>query len=111
MNDSAEIDAKDWQRILRSAIGMARISKLAKQPFVVMPAVAIGVFGAWFAVQNRGGSSAASTLPTDTVVPVTVGTLAKTVSAQGTVAVTFSTDTGTIALMPTPSVDIPWSRM
>ncbi len=68
-----------------------RLATLVKKPFVVMPVAAMMVFGAWFAYQSQG-DPATATLPTEQVVDVTVGTIAKTVSAQGTVAATDSDD-------------------
>ena len=69
-----------------------RLSTLVKQPFVVMPVVAMVVFGGWFAYQSQGTDPSSAALPTEQVVDVTVGTMAKTVSAQGTVAATDSDD-------------------
>lgn len=70
----------------------ARFAKLARQPFVVMPAVAMVAFGGWYAAAGRGSSGGGTNAPTEQVVEVTVGTIAKTVTAQGVVAATESDD-------------------
>ena len=67
------------------------MKRLAKQPWVVMPAAAVLVFSGWFVVQSRGGNSASS-LPTEQVVDVTKANMARTVSAQGTVEAVDSDD-------------------
>src|SRR5689334_10870867 len=65
----------------------------ATKPYVVMPTVAVVIFSGWFAVLARGGdSNGANKTPTEQVVDVTVGTMARTVSAQGTVAAAESDD-------------------
>lgn len=66
---------------------------LATKPYVVMPTVAVVVFSGWFAVQIGGREGAgASADPTEQVVDVTVGTMSRTVTAQGTVAAAESDD-------------------
>lgn len=56
------------------------------QPWIVMPLVALVAFGVWFVLRDGGGKSTATATFGDQVVAVTTGPLAKTVSAQGTVA-------------------------
>jgi macrolide-specific efflux system membrane fusion protein len=52
-----------------------------------MPTVAVVIFSGWFAVEARGnGSNGNNNTPAEQVVDVTVGPMAQTVSAQGTVA-------------------------
>lgn len=66
------------------------------QPWVVMPVVAVLLLGGWFAYRDRrddGGASSAQTITaTDQEVEVTVGDLAQTVSAEGTVAAAQTDD-------------------
>ncbi len=61
-----------------------------RRPWVVMPAVAVVALGGWFAVRPDGEPT--SSLPTSRTADVTRGTLARTVSAQGTVAAAESED-------------------
>jgi membrane fusion protein, macrolide-specific efflux system len=69
---------------------MDRLRRNLRRPWVVMPAVAVVALGGWFAV--RPDDEPTSTLPTSRTVDVTRGTLARTVSAQGTVAAAESED-------------------
>lgn len=71
---------------------MSRFTKLAQKPFLVMPAVAVVAFGGWYATMGRDSGAGSSNLPTEQVVEVTVGTIAKTVTAQGVVAAADSDD-------------------
>lgn len=71
---------------------MSRLRSLVQKPFVVMPAVAVIAVGGWYAVAGRDTGSGGSTTPTEQVVEVTVGTIAKTVTAQGVVAAAESDD-------------------
>src|SRR5437762_3495972 len=69
--------------------------KAGSKPYVVMPTIAALIFSGWFVVQARGAGSANNDAnPTEQVVSVTSGTMAKTVSAQGTVAATVSDTLG-----------------
>ena len=69
---------------------MDRLRRNLRRPWVVMPAVAVVALGGWFAI--RPGDEPTSSLPTSRTVDVTRGTLARTVSAQGTVAAAESED-------------------
>jgi multidrug efflux pump subunit AcrA (membrane-fusion protein) len=66
---------------------------LATKPYVVMPTVAVVIFSGWFAVEARGnGTNNNANNAAEQVVDVTVGPMAQTVSAQGTVAAAQSND-------------------
>jgi multidrug efflux pump subunit AcrA (membrane-fusion protein) len=74
---------------------LSEIRNLLTKPWVVMPLVAALVFGGWFAfVRNDGSSSSPNAAATTTprTVEATVGTLARTVSADGTVAAAETDD-------------------
>jgi multidrug efflux pump subunit AcrA (membrane-fusion protein) len=73
---------------------MRWLRSLAKKPYVVMPTVAVVIFSGWFAVEARGSNSGndANQNLREQVVDVTVGPMAQTVSAQGTVAAAQSSD-------------------
>lgn len=71
---------------------MSRLRTLARKPFVVMPAVAVVAFGGWYAAMGRDSGSGGTELPTEQIVAATVGTIAKTVTAQGVVAAADSDD-------------------
>jgi multidrug efflux pump subunit AcrA (membrane-fusion protein) len=64
-----------------------------KKPWVVMPAVAVLALGGWMVVKPDG-SSGSDPLPTSRTVEATRGTMARTVTAQGTVAAAQSEDLG-----------------
>ena len=55
------------------------------KPWVVMPAVAIIGLGAWTAYQSQSSASGSPVQTTDQTVAASSGTIAQTVSAQGTV--------------------------
>lgn len=63
-----------------------------KKPWVVMPLVALLAFGGWFVFRPGDEASDAQATATDQVVEATVGTMAKTVSADGTIAAADSED-------------------
>ena len=67
---------------------MRWLRSVAKKPYVVMPTVAVVIFSGWFAVEARGNNSANDNNQglREQVVAATVGPMAQTVSAQGTVA-------------------------
>jgi macrolide-specific efflux system membrane fusion protein len=69
---------------------MELLRRNLRRPWVVMPAVAVVALGGWFAVRPDGEPT--SSLPTSRTVDVTRGSLARTVSAQGTVAAAESED-------------------
>ena len=62
------------------------------KPYVLMPTVAVVIFSGWFAVVARGNSAGNNNDVAEQVVDVTVGPMAQTVSAQGTVAAAQSND-------------------
>lgn len=70
------------------------VRSLLAKPWLVMPTAALVMFGGWYAVDGRGGSGAGSNsaIPTEQIVQVTQATMARTVSAQGTVAAVDSDD-------------------
>lgn len=70
---------------------MSRFSHLMK-PWIVMPAVALLALGGWGIAQSRTSSNAASAQPTEQVVTASTGTVAQTVSAQGSVEAARSED-------------------
>lgn len=63
-------------------------------PWVVMPVVALVGLGGWFALRPDGGGTdtASQLVATDQAVAATVGTMAKTVSSEGTVAASQTDD-------------------
>jgi multidrug efflux pump subunit AcrA (membrane-fusion protein) len=63
-----------------------------KKPWVVMPLVALLALGGWFVFRPEDEASSAQTTATDQVVEATVGSMAKTVSADGTIAAAESED-------------------
>lgn len=72
----------------------SRVKRNLTRPWVVMPAIAVLVlagFLVWHQVRGTDGSSS-SQLATNQTVEVTTGTMADTVSAEGTVAVAESED-------------------
>ncbi len=71
---------------------MARVKALLTKPFVVMPLLAVVVLAGWAVFQAHSSSSDAAAQPTDQTVAVTSGTIAETVSGQGTVASSQSAD-------------------
>lgn len=73
---------------------MARVRALATKPWVVMPLVALVAFGAWFVAirPDDDGAAPSSAATGEQVLTATTGTLAKTVSANGTVAAADTDD-------------------
>lgn len=70
---------------------MSRFSHLMK-PWIVMPAVALVALGGWGVAQSRTSSNSAPAQPTEQVVTASTGTVAQTVSAQGSVEAARSED-------------------
>ncbi|WP_426573610.1 efflux RND transporter periplasmic adaptor subunit [Aquihabitans sp. McL0605] len=70
---------------------MRSLAQQMKKPWVVMPLVALLALGGWFAFRPDDDASAQNTA-TDRVVTATEGTMAKTVSADGTVAAAKTED-------------------
>ena len=64
---------------------MKRFSPYLRSPWVIMPLAAALAFGGWFTFLRSDATEAAET-PADTVVEATVGTMSRTVSADGTIA-------------------------
>ena len=72
---------------------MSTIARQIKKPWVVMPLVALLALGGWFVFKPDDSASAGqSAAANDQVVQATVGTMAKTVSADGTVAAASTQD-------------------
>ncbi len=71
---------------------MRTIAQQMKKPWVVMPLVALLALGGWFAFRPDDGASDAQATATEQTVEATVGTMAKTVSADGTLAAADSED-------------------
>ncbi|MGN6696356.1 MAG: biotin/lipoyl-binding protein, partial [Aquihabitans sp.] len=63
-----------------------------KKPWVVMPLVALLALGGWFAFRPDDDASADQQAATQQTVDATVGTMAKTVSADGTLAAADTED-------------------
>ncbi|MCB0962419.1 MAG: biotin/lipoyl-binding protein, partial [Acidimicrobiales bacterium] len=70
---------------------MKRFSSYLRSPWVIMPLVAALAFGGWFTFLRSDATEAAET-PAATVVEATVGTMSRTVSADGTIAAAESED-------------------
>lgn len=71
---------------------MRTITQQMKKPWVVMPLVALLALGGWFAFRPDDGGSTSEQVATEQVVEATVGTMAKTVSADGTLAAADTED-------------------
>jgi multidrug efflux pump subunit AcrA (membrane-fusion protein) len=71
---------------------MSRLRRQLVKPWILMPLVAVIVLGGWMVVRTRGSSSASAAQASDQVVTATTGTVAETVSAQGTVAAAQTDD-------------------
>ena len=71
---------------------MDRLRHLVRQPWFVMPVLAVVAFAGWYVLRSDGSSSNAAATPSSQVVQATSGTLSQTVSAQGTVAAASSSD-------------------
>ena len=72
---------------------MSTIARQMKKPWVVMPLVALLALGGWFVFKPDDRASAGQgAAANDQVVQATVGTMAKTVSADGTVAAATTDD-------------------
>lgn len=72
---------------------MRSIAHQMKKPWVVMPLVALLALGGWFAFKPDDGASAGQdATSTNQVAEATVGTMAKTVSADGTIAAAKTED-------------------
>jgi membrane fusion protein, macrolide-specific efflux system len=69
------------------------IRRFATKPWVVMPLIAVLVLGGWtLFFRDDGADGAAAAQTDDQVVEVTVGNMAQTVSAEGTVAAAQTDD-------------------
>jgi multidrug efflux pump subunit AcrA (membrane-fusion protein) len=71
---------------------MSRLRHLARQPWFVMPVLAVLVLGGWFVVHRGGGSNAAAGDANERLVTATEGTIGDTVSTQGTLAAADTSD-------------------
>lgn len=71
---------------------MRTIASLMKKPWVVMPLVAVLALGAWFLFKPDDDASATQDAATEQTVEATVGTMARTVSADGTLAAAETED-------------------
>lgn len=72
---------------------MQPVIRQMKKPWVVMPVVALLAFGGWFAfVRDDGASADQPTTSASRTVEATKGTMAKTVSADGTIAAAETED-------------------
>ena len=71
---------------------MRSLAQQMKKPWVVMPLVALLAFGGWFALRPEENASAGQATDTEQVVEATTGTMAKTVSADGTIAAAETED-------------------
>ena len=67
---------------------MAHVKSWLTKPWVVMPLVAVVVLGGWAMFFRSSASGTGTVQTTDQVVAATSGSIAETVSAQGTVAAT-----------------------
>ncbi|MGE3620646.1 MAG: efflux RND transporter periplasmic adaptor subunit [Acidimicrobiia bacterium] len=68
------------------------LGRLVRQPWVVMPLVACVAFGGWLVVRDDGGTAPTTDTPTEQVVEATLGTMARTLTAEGTVAAADTAD-------------------
>jgi multidrug efflux pump subunit AcrA (membrane-fusion protein) len=71
---------------------MDRIRRLIRTPWVVLPVVAALALGTWYTFVRDEPSPATTDLATTQEVEATVGTMARTVSSEGTVAAADSED-------------------
>jgi len=71
---------------------MSRLRHLVRQPWFVMPVLAVLVLGGWVVVHRGGGGDAAADDAGERVVTATEGTIGTTVSAQGTLAAADTAD-------------------
>ena len=71
---------------------MSRLSRIARKPFVVMPLVAVLILGVMAARRLWPDSGSQSAPALEQVVAATRGTIAQTVSAEGTVAALATED-------------------
>ena len=71
---------------------LRKLAEQMKKPWVVMPLVALLALGGWFAFRPDDGASADQTTATEQTVEATVGTMARTVSADGTLAAAETED-------------------
>ena len=71
---------------------MAVLRRWLSKPWVVMPLVAVLLIGGWLGWRTRNGDGTAAAQSADQVVTATTGTMARTITADGTVAVADSED-------------------
>lgn len=84
---------------------MSAIRNLLTRPWVVMPLLAVVGLGAWWVVAHDTRSASAVSTG-DQVVAATVGTMARTVTADGTVAVAESQDLSFTSAGTVTGVDV-----
>jgi multidrug efflux pump subunit AcrA (membrane-fusion protein) len=81
------------------------VAKLLR-PWIVMPLVAVLAFGGWWVwIRDDGGSAAAAT-PTSQLVTATKGPMARTVSAEGTIAAAQTDDLSFSSAGTVTAVDV-----
>ena len=80
------------RRATRRTNGLATIRKYFLRPWVVMPLVAIVALGAWWIWFRPDDGADSAAADTEQVVEVTTGTMAQTVSAEGTIAAAQTDD-------------------
>ncbi len=90
---------------------MSRLIRIARRPFVVMPLVAVLILGVMASLRLRPDSESQTTQALEQVVAATRGTIAQTVSAEGTVAALATEDlsfssSGTVATVNVKAGDV-----
>ena len=71
---------------------MGTLAKKLVKPWIIMPLVALLAFGGWWIWFRPDDGNAASAAPSDQVVTATKGPMARTVSAEGTIAAAQTDD-------------------